>query len=219
MVRECPRWSHHRLLIAPYCHLPCLCRVIYLLSYPDDLPICTQNVGCASTSFASWSWRKECNVCVWAVSQAHSIHSCKCSCPKPPLGASGVGKLVFFVKTISYWRQIYDQLIGTSQLEENIFSKVLKFKTKSFPVPFNVQFIERCGQNSIVVSDGRKKKIVVLSSKYAYLFQLNILSPLDIVSIYEVKRSGLYGMFVDNLVIKKELQVRCLIGNPTTFRE
>ena len=96
MVRECPRWSHHRLLIAPYCHLPCLCRVIYLLSYPDDLPICTQNVGCASTSFASWSGRKECNVCVWAVSQAHSIHSCKCSCPKPPLGASGVGKLVFF---------------------------------------------------------------------------------------------------------------------------
>ena len=90
---------------------------------------------------------------------------------------------------------------------------------KSFPTPFNVQFLERTGPQSILASDGRKKKIIVLSSKYSYLFELNILSPMDIVSIYEVKRSGLYGMFVDNLLIKKELQVKCQIGSPTLFRE
>ena len=82
-----------------------------------------------------------------------------------------------------------------------------------------MQFVERTGSQSILVSDGRKKKNVVLSSKYSYLFELNILSPMDIVSIYEVKRSGLYGMFVDNLVIKKELQVKCEIGSPTLFNE
>ena len=95
----------------------------------------------------------------------------------------------------------------------------MKYKTKSFPTPFNVQYLERTGPQSILASDGRKKKNIVLSSKYAYLFDLNILSPMDIVSIYEVKRSGLFSMFVDNLVIKKELQVKSMIGSPTLFRE
>lgn len=104
-------------------------------------------------------------------------------------------------------------------MEENIFTKILKYKTKTFPTPFNVQFLEKTGSQSILVSDGRKKKNIVLSSKYAYLFELNIISPLDILSIYEVKRSGLYGLFVDNLLIKKELQVKCVIGCPTLFRE
>ena len=104
-------------------------------------------------------------------------------------------------------------------MEENIFTKILKYKTKQFPTPFNVQFLERTGTQSILASDGRKKKNIVLSSKYSYLFDLNILTPMDIISIYDVKRSGPLGMFVDNLVIKKEVQVKCQIGSPILFRE
>ena len=116
-------------------------------------------------------------------------------------------------------REIYDQLVEKSRLSENIFSKILKYKTKKFPTTFNVQFIERLGQRRIIASDGWKKKVITLSSKYDYLFELGILSPMVILSIYEVKRSGSHEMFVDNVVINKSVQVNTQIGFPIPFLE
>ena len=52
-----------------------------------------------------------------------------------------------------------------------------------------------------MVSDGCRTKIVLLSSKYDYLFDLSILAPLDIVTIYEIKRvkNCSSDLFVDNI--------------------
>ena len=60
-------------------------------------------------------------------------------------------------------------------------------------------------------------KSVTLSSKYDYLFDLSLISPNDIVTIYEIDRIGRFDLFVGNLKIQKEYQVNCKIGNPTMF--
>ena len=107
-------------------------------------------------------------------------------------------------------------MVEKSQINVNIFANTLRFKTKSFPVPINVQFIEKLPGMKMVVSDSCSIKTVQLSSKYDYLFELSILAPLDIVTIYEIKRvtTGSCDLFVDNIGKDKKLQVGAKIGNP-----
>ena len=107
-------------------------------------------------------------------------------------------------------------MIEKTKIHVNVFGNILRFKTKPFPVPFNVQLIEKLPGRKVVLSDGCRTKIVLLSSKYDYLFDLSILAPLDIVTIYEIKRvkNCSSDLFVDNIGKDKELQVGVKIGEP-----
>ena len=106
-----------------------------------------------------------------------------------------------------------------SNVAENVFFKTLKTKTAKFSTPFNLQYIS-CSPvtKNILVSDGRLMKSVTLASKYDYLFDLNILTPHDIVTIYEIQRVGRFDLFVANLKINKNYQIgNSKIGNPSMF--
>ena len=93
-------------------------------------------------------------------------------------------------------------------MAENVFFKTLKTKTAKFSTPFNLQYIS-CSPvtKNILVSDGRLMKSVTLASKYDYLFDLNILTPHDIVTIYEIQRVGRFDLFVANLKINKKIKL------------
>ena len=95
----------------------------------------------------------------------------------------------------------------------------MRTKSAKFSPPFNVQFIENLADsNDILVSDGRMTKTVTLSSKYDYLFELNIVETFDIMTFYEVQRIGRFDIFVDNMMINKDYQVdNTKIGEPTIF--
>ena len=115
-------------------------------------------------------------------------------------------------------RAKYDSLMRKSQVAENVFYRTLRTKSSKFSPPFNLQLISFSPvTKSILVSDGRLMKSVTLSSKYDYLFDLSLISPNDIVTIYEIDRIGRFDLFVGNLKIQKEYQVNCKIGNPTMF--
>ena len=107
----------------------------------------------------------------------------------------------------------------TSELSENVFSRILRYKTTQFKTPFNVQFVSRANEpKNILVSDGRRIKSLTLSSKYAYLFDLELINPFDIITIYEVKRVGRFDLFVDNLKINEKYQIgNQKIGHPVVF--
>jgi hypothetical protein len=98
-----------------------------------------------------------------------------------------------------------------------VFATTLRFKTKAFPTPFNVQFLSQVG-NKIRVSDGTKIKMLQISSKYMYLFELGLLNEFDVITINEVKRVSHYDLFVDNISIDRNVQVKKKIGNPSYFR-
>ena len=105
-----------------------------------------------------------------------------------------------------------------SKLNENVFADVLQYKTKKFPVPFNVQYLGRTADGkNVVLSDGKRTKNVRFSSKYDYLFEANILSIYDILTVFEIKREkpGSKELFIDNIVREKTLQVGSKIGTPT----
>ena len=93
---------------------------------------------------------------------------------------------------------------------------ILRYKTKSFPTPFNLQFLEKLG-NKIVLSDGRNTLEVQLSSKYSHLVTYSLLKEFAIVTVNEVKRVSQFQLFVDNITIAKELQINCKLGNPSPF--
>jgi hypothetical protein len=114
-------------------------------------------------------------------------------------------------------RDEYDELIEKSKLSENVFASLLRFKAKAFPTPFNVQFLSQVG-NKIRVSDGRKIKVLQISSKYMYLFELDLLDEFDVITINEVKRVSHFELFVDNISIDHNVQVKALIGNPSAYR-
>ena len=102
-------------------------------------------------------------------------------------------------------------------LEYDIFlSDILRYKTKKFPTPFSVQYMGRRDQK-IILSDGRKSLEVQLSNKYSYLFQYNLLSQYDIITINEIARISQFKLFIDNISIVKKLQINCKLGNPTPF--
>ena len=105
-----------------------------------------------------------------------------------------------------------------TKLNENVFGDVLRYKTKSFPVPFNVQYLGKTDDGKLaILSDGKKTKSVRFSSKYDYLFDAKILSMYDIVTVFEIKREqpGSKELFVDNISRQKHLQIGLKIGNPT----
>ena len=110
-------------------------------------------------------------------------------------------------------------MIEKTKIHVNVFGNILRFKTKPFPVPFNVQLIEKLPGRKVVLSDGCRTKIVLLSSKYDYLFDLSILAPLDIITIFEIKRvvNCSADLFVDNISKNKEHQVEVKIGNPVAI--
>ena len=105
-----------------------------------------------------------------------------------------------------------------TKLKENVFGDVMRYKTKAFPVPFNVQY---CGKSidgrHVILSDGKKTKAVRFSSKYSYLFENNILSIFDIVTIFEIRREkpGSSLLYVDNIARDKTLQIGVKIGDPS----
>ena len=106
-----------------------------------------------------------------------------------------------------------------SQIKENVFGNILRFKTKPFPVPFSVQYISKVPNSlrKLVVSDGLNTKTVHLSSKYDYLSEMNILKENSIITIFEIKRfpkPNQFEVFVDNVIIDKEKQVGVKIGDP-----
>ena len=105
-----------------------------------------------------------------------------------------------------------------SQIKENVFGNILRFKTKPFPVPFSVQIISKVPNSlrKLVVSDGLNTKTVHLSSKYDYLTEMNILKENTIITIFEIKRfpTNKSELFVDNISIEKEKQVGVKIGDP-----
>ena len=107
-------------------------------------------------------------------------------------------------------------MVHKTKIHVNVFGNILRFKAKAFPVPFNVQLIEKLPGRKAVLSDGCRTKIVLLSSKYDYLFDLSILAPLDIVTIFEIKRvvNCSADLFVDNIGKNKEQQVEVKIGDP-----
>ena len=116
------------------------------------------------------------------------------------------------------FRKVYDQHMEKSQIKENVFGNILRFKTKPFPVPFSVQIISKVPNSlrKLVVSDGLNTKTVHLSSKYDYLTEMNILKENTIITIFEIKRfpTNKSELFVDNISIEKEKQVGVKIGDP-----
>ena len=97
-----------------------------------------------------------------------------------------------------------------------ITGNILRYKTKRFPTPFNVQFMGHRG-NKVELSDGRRSLEVQFSSKYSHLFTDNCLNEFDIVTINEIKRVTQFKLFVDNIRIFKDPQIGCKLGNPTPF--
>ena len=61
--------------------------------------------------------------------------------------------------------------------------------------------------------------IVANTLRFKTKTELSILAPLDIVTIYEIKRvtTGSCDLFVDNIGKDKKLQVGAKIGNPIAF--
>ena len=137
----------------------------------------------------------------------------------PDLGRmGGIHFVKNMVKHNLISREKYDSLMRKSNVAENVFYRTLRTKSAKFSLPFNLQLISFSPvTKNILVSDGRLMKSVTLSSKYDYLFELSLISPNDIVTIYEIDRSGRFDLFVGNLKIQKEYQVNCKIGNPTMF--
>ena len=109
-----------------------------------------------------------------------------------------------------FFRKIYEDNVIKSQLCENVFDNVLKFKTKQFPTPFNVQILS-ISNTCVTLSDGKHSMIVKLSSKYNYLSELSILKLYDVVTIFEIKRISQYDLFVDNISVNKSVQVHVKI--------
>ena len=93
---------------------------------------------------------------------------------------------------------------------------ILRYKTKSFPTPFNLQFLGQL-DNKIVLSDGRSTLEVQLSSKYNHLVTYSLLKKFAIITINEVNRVSQFQLFVDNITIAKEFQINCKLGNPSAF--
>ena len=116
------------------------------------------------------------------------------------------------------FRVLYKQQMEKTKIKENVFGDVLRFKTKQFPVPFNVQY---CGKSEdgkkVILSDGKKTTTVRFSSKYDYLFEGGVLSMYDILTIFEIKREfgGSKELFVDNISKDKLVQIGSKIGSPT----
>ena len=116
-------------------------------------------------------------------------------------------------------RETYGSLMDKSKLAENVFYKTLRKKSVKFSPPFNLQYISFSPETkNILMSDGRLMKSVKFSSRYDYIFDLSLISPYDIVTIYEIERIGRFDLFVGNLKINKQYQVgKSKIGNPTIF--
>ena len=93
----------------------------------------------------------------------------------------------------------------------------MRYKTKKFPVPFNVQFLGKTDdRKKVILSDGKKTINVRFSSKYDYLFEGGVLSMYDIITIFEINResSGSKELFIDNISKDKLVQIGCKIGSP-----
>ena len=112
----------------------------------------------------------------------------------------------------------YENQLKKTNLAENVFGDILRYKTKSFPVPFNVQYLGKSLDGKVILSDGRKTKSVTFSSKYDYLFDCDLLKVFDIITVFEIKRetpgSCSKELFIDNICRDKSLQIGEKIGNP-----
>ena len=105
-----------------------------------------------------------------------------------------------------------------TKIKENVFGDILRFKTKAFPVPFNVQYLGKTDDSKLaILSDGKKCTYAKFSSKYNYLFEENIISPYAILTVYEVQRvaAGSKTIFIDNISVDRSLQIGVKIGNPS----
>ena len=105
-----------------------------------------------------------------------------------------------------------------TKIIENIFGDILRFKTKAFPVPFNVQYLGKTDDSKLaILSDGKKSTYAKFSSKYNYLFEEHIVSPYAILTVYEVQRvaAGSTTIFIDNISVDRSLQIGVKIGNPS----
>ena len=93
----------------------------------------------------------------------------------------------------------YENQLKKTNLAENVFGDILRYKTKSFPVPFNVQYLGKSLDGKVILSDGRKTKSVTFSSKYDYLFACDVLKVFDIITVFEIKREtpGSKELFID----------------------
>ena len=92
---------------------------------------------------------------------------------------------------------------------ENVFYQTLRKKSVKFSPPFNLQYISFSPDTkNILMSDGRLMKSVKFSSRYDYIFDLSLISPYDIVTIYEIERIGRFDLFVG----KSTSSIR--LGNP-----
>ena len=104
-----------------------------------------------------------------------------------------------------------------ANIKENVFGDVLRYKTKKFPVPFNVQYLGQTEDGKkVILSDEKKTKNVTFSSKYDYLFEGCVLSIYDIITIFEIRResTGSKELFIDNILKEKLVQIGCKIGSP-----
>ena len=115
----------------------------------------------------------------------------------------------FSARSLLYLKAINQSMIF---LKGNI----LRYKTKSFRTPFNLQFLGKLG-NKIVLSDKIGTLEVQLSSKYSHLVTYSLLKEFAIVTVNEVRRVSQFQLFVDNITIAKELQINCKLGNPFPF--
>ena len=105
-----------------------------------------------------------------------------------------------------------------TKIKENVFGDILRFKTKAFPVPFNVQYLGKTDDSKLaILSDGKKSAFAKFSSKYNYFFEENIVSPYAILTVYEVQRvaAGSKTIFIDNISVDRSLQIGVKIGNPS----
>ena len=95
-----------------------------------------------------------------------------------------------------------------------VLAKVLKFKTKCFPFPLNLQYLGLDG-DQVLLSDSTHYMGVDLTHNYKSV--VSSLEQYTIVTIYQATRTGenKKGILVNNMsVADTKFQTRTKVGNP-----